>query len=307
MPRFWGQSDSRGDGISTWIEQSAARGRHVLRSAGSATRRAWCRGGDARPLAQRARHALGELHDRSWLGIHRRSLFLGTDGAVRPFDAEVWAPFLTRTILRSLRLGDIVVDAGASVGYHALLFARRVGDRGHVFAFEPEPVQFSLLKMNVEASGQPNLTLASKALHRANTNLHLDPADPRRSTYRLHETPRGPKSVAVHAVRLDDFFGALDRPVSLVRIDLGGGECAALEGMRSLAKSNRDMKLMVHCAPAALRSYGATVDGLLGEIEALGFRTFAVDLQARAVLPVERGAGLPGADRDRPAHLLCMR
>ncbi len=310
MQRLWGRSDSHEGGPFTWVEQSAARSKDALRSAGQAAWRAWSRRRLAQPLVERARHALGELHDRSWLGVRRRSFLLGADGAVRPFRAEVWPAYVTRTMLQHVGLGDFVVDVGASVGYHALLFARRVGGRGHVFAFEPEPLHFSMLKMNVAASGQPNLTLAPKAVHNANAVLHLHRADPQRSRYHLYAAPRDHTSVEVHAVRLDDFFGALDRPISLLRIDLGGGEYAALEGARSIARNHPKMKLVVHCAAASLRAYGATFEGLLDLIAELGFRPFAVDTQARQVVPVSRGDGLGSLsdpDRDLPTHLLCLR
>jgi len=44
-----------------------------------------------------------------------------------------------------------------------LIFAKLVGDDGKVFAFEPEPANFDLLKKNVEINGYRNMTLVQKA------------------------------------------------------------------------------------------------------------------------------------------------
>ncbi len=48
-----------------------------------------------------------------------------------------------------LRPGMRVVDIGAHVGYHTKRFARLVGERGIVLAFEPDPGTFRLLQANL--------------------------------------------------------------------------------------------------------------------------------------------------------------
>ena len=54
-----------------------------------------------------------------------------------------------RLYISILRKGDVVIDAGANVGYFTMLFSDLVGAYGHVHAFEPVPATFSLLSENV--------------------------------------------------------------------------------------------------------------------------------------------------------------
>ena len=49
-----------------------------------------------------------------------------------------WAEFELQLLGPLLRAGDVVVDAGANIGTHTLFFAKVVGPRGHVHAFEPQ-------------------------------------------------------------------------------------------------------------------------------------------------------------------------
>lgn len=49
-----------------------------------------------------------------------------------------WAECVQDLLLPLLREGDIVADAGANVGMHAIPFAKAVGSRGLVHVFEPK-------------------------------------------------------------------------------------------------------------------------------------------------------------------------
>jgi len=62
---------------------------------------------------------------------------------------------------RLIKEGQVVVDVGAHIGYYTVLLARMVG-KGRVFAFEPEPSNFSLLAKNVEINGCKNVVLVKK-------------------------------------------------------------------------------------------------------------------------------------------------
>ena len=58
--------------------------------------------------------------------------------------------------------GDTVIDIGANLGYYTRPLADIVGTAGEVYAVEPVPVIFSVLKRNV--GGRKNVTLLNYAL-----------------------------------------------------------------------------------------------------------------------------------------------
>src|SRR5262245_57768187 len=60
-----------------------------------------------------------------------------------------WAQAEIEVLLDFMGSGDIVLDIGAFIGTHTLAFAARVSDRGNVYAFEPQPVFFEVLKKNI--------------------------------------------------------------------------------------------------------------------------------------------------------------
>ena len=50
------------------------------------------------------------------------------------------------------------------MGYYTIIGSRLVGDKGKVYAFEPEPASFALLQKNVRLNGLTNVVLEQKAL-----------------------------------------------------------------------------------------------------------------------------------------------
>lgn len=60
-----------------------------------------------------------------------------------------WADAELRLLGQLLQLGDTVVDMGANIGTHTIVFAQKVGPQGFVFAFEPQRVVYHQLCANL--------------------------------------------------------------------------------------------------------------------------------------------------------------
>jgi FkbM family methyltransferase len=57
---------------------------------------------------------------------------------------------VTETLWRLTEPGDLAIDAGANIGYMASVLSIRVGPKGRVICFEPNPQVFESLRENVE-------------------------------------------------------------------------------------------------------------------------------------------------------------
>ena len=67
--------------------------------------------------------------------------------------------------------GDTVIDIGANLGYYTRPLADIVGAAGEVYAVEPVPVIFSVLKRNV--GGRKNVTLLNYALGQEERTIEM--------------------------------------------------------------------------------------------------------------------------------------
>jgi FkbM family methyltransferase len=56
-----------------------------------------------------------------------------------------------------LKKGDVALDAGANIGYYALVESQLVGNHGKVYAVEPVLENFDLLKTNVKLNRLGNI------------------------------------------------------------------------------------------------------------------------------------------------------
>jgi FkbM family methyltransferase len=62
------------------------------------------------------------------------------------------------------RPGDIVFDLGAYCGVSSYYFSQMVGSSGKVYAFEPDPLNFSLLQRNIERHRLANVDAVQVAI-----------------------------------------------------------------------------------------------------------------------------------------------
>src|SRR5438067_1858999 len=83
-------------------------------------------------------------------------------------------PATTGYLIENLRPGDVYLDVGGNVGYHALRAAARVGPAGKVHCFEPNPRLQGLIRESVRLNGfEGRLELHPVALSDADAELPL--------------------------------------------------------------------------------------------------------------------------------------
>ena len=77
--------------------------------------------------------------------------------------------------------GDIVIEAGANIGAHTLLFSHLVGEQGWVFAYEPQRIVFQTLCGNLALGQCLNVMARQQGLGSEVGEMIVPAADPRQS------------------------------------------------------------------------------------------------------------------------------
>lgn len=172
-----------------------------------------------------------------WLGTYEAELQAATKNLVDP--------------------GDIVYDIGANIGFMTLLFAKRTGPNGHVYAFEALPTNIDRLIHNVKINDfQDRITVIQAAVldHSGESELLIGPStgmgkvigSAGRSSVEYQE------SIRVEGLSIDDFVGNSGIPLpNIIKIDIEGGEVLALPGMINLLREQQPVLVIELHGPEA--------------------------------------------------------
>lgn len=141
---------------------------------------------------------------------------------------------LEQTSLMSLSIGagDTFVDIGAHHGYYTLMASRRVGAKGKVLAFEPDPVNYHLLEKHTTWNKLKNVELMEAAVGSENGTLKFSKGT---GTGTGHLADDG--DIEVSVVRLDDEVAQRKLKPTHLKIDVEGAELQVLEGATQTLKT----------------------------------------------------------------------
>jgi FkbM family methyltransferase len=169
--------------------------------------------------------------DRIWLAEVERFRFwfntsdreMGVKMAIGKYETRC-----VDLIKQIIKPGMKCIDAGAHTGFYTCLLASLVRPAGRVYAFEPAPSNFALLKRNIDENHYGDCV----ELH------HVACSDAPKTLQgsfvsRMYVSGEigGAEKISVAAVRVDD---VVDGMIDFIKIDVEGHEPFAVRGMISI-------------------------------------------------------------------------
>ena len=176
--------------------------------------------------------------------------------------------------------GMTVVDVGANIGIYTAFMAKIVGEKGRVYAFEPSPHNFNLLK---KYNNQSNITLVQAAIGDTTGRIALYISDKLNVDHRTYETGEKRKRIDVPSYRLDDYLQ--NEKVDFIKMDIQGFEYQALLGMGNILRSNHNIKILMEFWPYGLIKAKSSPEELLTFLHKLGFQTELIEDNHRKPCP----------------------
>jgi FkbM family methyltransferase len=172
--------------------------------------------------------------------------------------------------------GDIVVDAGAHVGFYTLKAAKEVGSRGHVIAIEPEDKNYELLTTNIRINKYKNITPIKSALSDFEGKARFFLKARSCSHSLIGKTWITPivGSTEVTVTTLDNILEELDiKKVDLLKINVEGAELAVLKGCKKFLTIGGISNIVATPHPP----FEQEAEKINRYLEAFGYRTKVAD------------------------------
>ncbi|EPA05162.1 FkbM family methyltransferase [Candidatus Nitrosarchaeum limnium] len=239
--------------------------------------------------------------------IEGNKMFLGKGDPHSISIEGVFGKLDTEIIKNCIKTGDIVVDLGANIGYYTLIAAKLVGDKGKVFAFEPEPKNFEILKKNVELNNYQNVILEQKAVSDVNEKINLYLSEGI-GTHSIKLKQNIKQTIQVESIRLDDYFSNLNLTdkINFIKIDVEGAEFRALNGMNMILKQSKHLKIFTEFMKNFIVESGTEPKDMLELLINNGFNISYVDDEKNRLVPIDI-EHLLNADDSKTNNILCER
>ena len=180
--------------------------------------------------------------DLTYPGLSRQVLIAGTREEQ-----------LKAVLEREIKPGATILDLGANIGYYTVMMCKLIGPAGKIYAIEPEPRNFDLLRQNIALNGMEGMVEAR--------NVAAGERDGKAKFYvsefsNLHtmlpisrdgqRTPgiREDSFIEVDTVDPSEFLKG-KRRVDLIRMDIEGFEVEVLNGLeRAISEGLFDGKVV---------------------------------------------------------------
>ncbi len=182
---------------------------------------------------------------RKWIKINGYYLLLDfkTEGISKGLYVMGSREILETEIMKKeIKNEDICLEAGANIGYYALLEAQKT--IGKIYAFEPDIRNMDILKKAIKRNNFKNIETYEMALSNKIGKAEIYLEEESNINSLIKEKDFKGKTKLINTTTIDNFFKKRKGP-DFIRMDIEGFEYEVFSGMGSLIKSNKPLRIMV--------------------------------------------------------------
>lgn len=151
---------------------------------------------------------------------------------------ESHEPLTTHLMINELKQDMICVDLGSNIGYYAVIESNLIGETGKIFAIEPSPVNFPVLKSNLENQKMNNFLAFNIAIGDKNEEMEfIISSKSNWSKIRMNNEKINPedKIIKIPVKTLDSFVNENNiTKIDILRMDVEGFEYNILLGANKI-------------------------------------------------------------------------
>jgi len=191
----------------------------------------------------------------------------------------IWEPYESALLLSLLQEGGVFVDVGANIGYFSILAASVVGERGAVFAFEPDPANFRLLQANIELNDYRDIISAVEAgLAATAGNGQLFLSEDNFGDHQIYAAGERRSRLPITLHNGSHYLAGQVTRVDLLKVDTQGSEYQVMVGLLPLLQRLPYVpRIIIELTPLSLRQAGTRGRALIELLATLGQPMWIID------------------------------
>jgi FkbM family methyltransferase len=187
----------------------------------------------------------------------------------------------TELVTRILRPKDTCIDVGSQVGYYSCLFAKLVGEKGRVYAFDANPQACQSTRRNLALNGAYSSEAIHAALadHGGTVPFHISSSD-QTGLCSLGPIPTCTDTISVPCLRLETFLEERRiNSVRLLKIDVEGAEEMVLRGLGHLLGDHIIDYILLECFDERLRLLNTSTEAVAAILKSAGYTSWEYGMQ----------------------------
>ena len=202
---------------------------------------------------------------------------------------KIFEKFEVELVKKEIAKNNIVLDIGANIGYFTLIFSKIVGKDGCVFAFEPDPNNFAILKKNIEINNIKNVILIQKAVSNTSKPQSLYLCDYNHAQHRIYPSPRCTEKIDVESTTIDEYLDGSEffNKINFVKMDVEGSEYDVVHGMKKTLQSNPNLKMLSEFSPKQIRERGLQPEDILNQITSHNFKIYPITTAGEKIINID--------------------
>ena len=178
-----------------------------------------------------------------------------------------------------LEEGMHAIDVGGHMGVTSVVIAKKIGDKGRLYSFEPVPEFFNILKRNLSSNRLRNVKAYQLGVgsHTGRTDFYEN------ATSSSIVPQEGVKKLCVNITTIDTFLNEENvERIDFINMDCQGSEFFVLKGAEGFLRKD-NVKIFCEIHHPLLRELGISVQNIIKYLQKLRFQVYSISLDNLAM------------------------
>jgi len=167
-----------------------------------------------------------------------------------------------------------VIDVGGHIGVPSVVIAKKIGDKGRLYSFEPIPEFYSILKRNLSSNRLKNVKV-----YQLGVGDYTGKVDFYENAASSSIVPQeGGKKLRVDLITIDTFLNEEDiERIDFINMDCKGSEFFVLKGAEGILRNDK-VKIFCEIHHPFLKELDISVQNIVKYLQKLRFQVYSISL-----------------------------